>query len=150
MPVWRVSINEVNAERSEKSVQGITVEVKPYLGKASIEKAGNTELVKVEYQLTAKYQPDVGSIEVGGDMFFMGLDTDEDLKKGRIVNTEVIRQGYSRIFVEPMVVAIDLAKELKLPLPVRMPEVNVRKPDVSGKEKKNKKKGKKKGKKKKK
>jgi hypothetical protein len=124
MPVWRVSINSVKASRTEKPPQGMTVEVKPALKEAKTEKAGETELVRAKYSLKADYKPDVGSIEVAGDIYFVGLDKG-DLKDGRIVNPEVLRQAYQRIFIEPMVVAISLAKELTLPLPVRMPEVKV-------------------------
>jgi len=125
MPVWRVTIEDVKANRSEKIPKGMTVEVKPALLGAEAEKAGELQLVKVGYKLSANYKPNVGSIEVGGSIYFIGLDAKKVIKKGKLVDAEAARQAYQRIFVEPMVLAIGLAKELLLPLPVRMPEVKV-------------------------
>ena len=125
MPVWRVTINDVKAERKDKVPKGMTVEVKPSLLKAEKEKAGEVNLVKAEYKLSCLYQPEFGKIEVGGHIYFIDIDSDKALENGRIVDPEVVRQAYQRIFVEPMVTAIGLAKELLLPLPVRMPEIKI-------------------------
>lgn len=125
MPIWRVTVEDVKANRAEKVPTGMTVEVKPTLGKAKTEKAGDLQLVKVEYNLVANYQPKVGSIEVGGSIYFIGLDAKKALKGDKLSDAQAARQAYQRIFVEPMVLAIGLAKELLLPLPVRMPEVKV-------------------------
>lgn len=136
MPVWRVTINNVRAERGSATSEGMTVEVKPSLKKAEIEKAGKAELIKVEYVLRAEYRPSVGSIEVGGHIYFVGLDANKVMGSGTIKDPEIIRQAYQRIFVEPMVIAIGLAKDLALPLPVRMPEVTVEAPEKKSKAKK--------------
>ena len=125
MPIWRVTVTDVKAKREDKLPQGMTVEVSPALEGASTEKAGDTELVRVDYRFRANYQPSAGSIEVAGSMYFIGLDAKKVLKDGKLVDTEVIRQAMQRIFVEPAVIAISLAKELLLPLPVKMPEVKV-------------------------
>jgi len=125
MPVWRVTINKVKAERSPATTEGMTVEVKPSLRDAEVEKAGNAELIKVEYLLKAQYQPNIGQIEVGGHIYFIGLDPKKVLKDDVVIDPDVVRQAYQRIFVEPMVLAIGLAKDLTLPLPVRMPEITV-------------------------
>lgn len=136
MPVWRVTIDEVKASRAKKIPKGMTVEVKPSLTKTETEKAGDLQLVKVDYSLSAKYQPSVGSIEVSGSIYFIGLDPKKAVKGGKLIDVDAVRQAYQRIFVEPMVLAIGLAKELMLPLPVRMPEIKVE----SASEKTNKKK----------
>jgi hypothetical protein len=136
MPIWRVTIDDVKANKAEKVPTGMTVEVKPTLGKAEGEKAGDLQLVKVGYNLLANYKPSVGSIEVGGSIYFIGLDAKKAIKGGKLVDAEAARQAYQRIFVEPMVVAIGLAKELLLPLPIRMPEVKIE--PVEGKKSKKK------------
>lgn len=138
MPVWRVTINNVRAKRTPGKAEGITVEVKPALKEAKVEKAGKADLIKVEYGLKANYKPGVGSIDVGGHIFFIGLDPKEVMEDDRISDPEIVRQAYQRIFVEPMVAAIDLAKEMKLPLPVRMPEVSIKGPAVEKKDQKTK------------
>ena len=125
MPIWRVTIEDVKANRAEKVPTGMTVEVKPKLGKAVTEKAGDLQLIKVGYNLSANYEPKVGGIEVAGSIYFIGLDPKKAIKDGKLKEAEAARQAYQRIFVEPMVVAIGLAKELLLPLPIRMPEVKI-------------------------
>jgi hypothetical protein len=140
MPIWRATIDSVKAERSKDVPQGMTVEVKPALLKAEVEKAGNSKLVKVDYRLLASYEPKVGMIEIGGSLYFIGVDADKVLKDGKITDIEMIRQAYQRIFLEPTVVAISLAKELMLPLPVKMPEVRVEEAPIEGKKEKGKKK----------
>lgn len=125
MPVWRVTINKVKAERLPSTTEGMTVEVKPSLRNAEVEKAGNAELIKVEYVLNADYKPGIGQIEIGGHIYFLGLDPKKVMKDNTIIDPDIVRQAYQRIFVEPMVLAINLAKDLTLPLPVRMPEITV-------------------------
>ena len=125
MPVWRVTINNIKAERSSKAPEGITVEVKPSLVKAEIEDAGTAKLVRTDYKLAANYEPNVGKIEIEGSIYFIGVDPKKALEKGKLSDVELIRQAYQRIFLEPMVTAIGLAKELRLPLPVKMPEIKV-------------------------
>ncbi len=125
MPIWRVTIDSIKGERAPKVLKGITVEVKPSLIKAEIEDAGKTKLVRTDYKLVAKYSPDVGKIEIGGSIYFINVDPKKVMEKGKLKDVELIRQAYQRIFLEPMVTAIGLAKELRLPLPVKMPEVKV-------------------------
>lgn len=123
MPIWRVTVTKVSAERGKQLPANMQVEVSPKLGTSAKEKAGDTELIRVPYDLNVKYG-DMGKIVIGGHMYLIGED--ECLRDdGSIKDSDVVRMIYQRIFVEPMVVAIDLAKELKLPLPVRMPQVKV-------------------------
>ena len=125
MAIWRVTINDIKASRKDNLPGGMTVEVKPSLIGAGVEKAGQVELVKAEYKLSCKYQPDFGLIEITGNIYFIDVDAKKVLKDGKIVDTEIIRQAYQRIFVEPVVMAIGIAKELLLPLPIKMPEIKV-------------------------
>lgn len=127
MAIWRVTINDIKATRKDIIPGGMTVEIKPSLTGAKVEKAGEVDLVKADYALTCRYQPDFGEISVSGSIFFIDVDPKAVIKDGKIVDTEVIRQAYQRIFVEPVVMAIDLAKELLLPLPVKMPAIKVEK-----------------------
>jgi len=125
MPIWRVTITGISASRKEKLPEKVTVEVKPAVLKAEVEEAGAAKLVKVNYRLTTNYEPEVGKIEIEGNMYVVGVDAEKVVEKGNVKDPEVLRQIYQRIFLEPMVMAINIAKELLLPLPVRMPEVRV-------------------------
>ncbi|MBR9680529.1 MAG: hypothetical protein GOU98_01740 [Candidatus Altiarchaeota archaeon] len=127
MAIWRVTVDNIKANRKDSLPTGMTVEVKPSLTSAGVEKAGEVELVKAGYKLSCKYQPDFGQIEVSGNIYFIDVDPKKILKDGKIVDTEIIRQAYQRIFVEPVVIAIGIAKELLLPLPIKMPEIKVEK-----------------------
>ena len=127
MAVWRVTITKVNGWRAEKLPESVKVEVKPAILEAKAEKAGNAELLRVDYRLSAKYEPKAGLIEVEGAMYLVGVDPEKVLKDGGITDPEIVRQVYQRMFLEPMVLAIGMAKEMLLPLPVRMPEVRVEK-----------------------
>jgi|GEM_PF-3512980 len=127
MAIWRVTINNIKANRKDSIPGGMTVEIKPALTGAKVEKAGEVNLVRADYTLSCKYQPDFGEISVSGSIFFIDVDPKTVIKDGKIIDTEIIRQAYQRIFVEPVVMAIDIAKELLLPLPVKMPAIKVEK-----------------------
>ncbi len=127
MPIWRVTVTGVSAKRKEKIPEKVTVEVKPAVLKASVEEAGASRLVKVDYRLRTNYQPDVGSIEITGAMYLVGVNAEDAIENDMLKDPDLVRQVYQRIFLEPMVMAINIAKELLLPLPVRMPEVKVEK-----------------------
>ncbi len=135
MPIWRTTITKVSAERGSITSPKMQVEVSPRIGKAKMEKAGGSELLKVPYDLNISYG-DAGKIVVSGDVFFIG-ESSEVLKDGTLQDVELLRQVYQRLFVEPMVLAISLAKELVLPLPVQMPQVKIeqagKKPEKPGK-----------------
>ena len=134
MPIWRNTINKVSAERGDVTSSQMQVEVSPKIGKAKMEKAGDSELLKVPYTLNINYG-DAGKIVVGGDMYFVG-ESSEVLKDGTLQDPELIRQVYQRLFIEPMVLAISLAKDLVLPLPVQMPQVKVEQSDKKSETKK--------------
>ncbi|MBR9681747.1 MAG: hypothetical protein GOV00_03025 [Candidatus Altiarchaeota archaeon] len=123
MPIWRTTITKVSAERGEISKPQMQVEVSPTIGKAKMEKAGDSELLRVPYDLNINYGK-AGKIVIGGDMYFVGESSDV-LKDGVIQDSELVRQVYQRLFIEPMVLAISLAKDLILPIPVQMPQVKV-------------------------
>ncbi len=127
MPVWRVAITKVEAKRKDKLPEKVTVEVKPAILKAQVEEAGTAKLVRVDYRLRVDYQPDVGHIEIGGAMYLIGMDAEKVVENNNLTDPEAVRMVYQRMFLEPMVMAINIAKELLLPLPVRMPEVKVEK-----------------------
>jgi len=127
MPIWRVTINEVSARRKEKLPEQVKVEVKPAVIKAEVEEAGATKLVKVDYRLRVDYEPEVGHIEISGNMYLVGVDAEKVVEKNNIKDPAVVKMVYQRIFLEPMVMAIGIAKEMLLPLPVKMPEVKVEK-----------------------
>ena len=128
MPVWRVTVNAVEASRKEQVPGNVQIEVKPSVEKAKLEKSGKggKDIIRTTYNLEVKYTPNVGSIKVKGDMILINEDFDKIAdKKGLITDPEMVRQMYQRIFLEPMVLTIQLAKEMMLPMPVRMPEVKV-------------------------
>ena len=131
MPIWRTTITNVAAERGKINSPSMQVEVNPTIGKVTVEKAGDSELIKVPYTLKIKYG-DAGNITVAGDTYFVG-ESSEIVKAGVLTDSELVRQVYQRIFVEPMVLAISIAKELTLPLPVQMPKVKVGEPKVDSK-----------------
>ncbi|HDR53306.1 MAG TPA: hypothetical protein ENN60_01355 [archaeon] len=124
MPIWRVTVNEVSARREKELPANMQVEVSPQLGKVEKEKAGEADLFRIPYTLNVAYGKDAGKISVGGNMFIIGEDA-SIFEKGNVNDPNVVRQIYQRIFVEPMVMAVVLAKELLLPLPVQMPQVKV-------------------------
>lgn len=133
MPIWRTTITKVSAERGKINSPNMQVEVSPTIGKVTIEKAGDSELIKVPYTLKIKYG-DAGHITVAGDTYFVG-ESSELVKNGALTDSELLRQVYQRLFVEPMVLAISIAKELTLPLPVQMPNVKVDEPVKADKKK---------------
>ncbi len=124
MPIWRVFFKEISATRGETPGGPLKIEVKPSVGSARVEGPENAKMGRVEYALEATYGEGFAKIRVAGDMLIIGRDV-EKISNGRIADPELLRAVLQRIFVEPLAVAVYLAKELGLPMPIRVPQVRV-------------------------
>ncbi len=123
MPVARVIVKEIEAKRGTiKPGEKISIEVTPGIKNARIE----GEVLRVDFELKAGYGS-LGSIKIGGEMVYVGEKLEDKVEDGRIKDAEIVRELLQRCFYEPLALACAIAKEIGLPLPVRVPEVRVEK-----------------------
>ena len=137
MPITRLDITGIKCERNPE-VSGGQVKIKTAVEPKKItkKKLNNVEHLLIEFALRTDYEPDLGLIEIMGTVYY----THQDLKskytteKGNIlINPEVAAEVAQLIYIQPAIIAVNLARELRLPLPVQFPKVELQK--TSGKAK---------------
>lgn len=130
MPIVRVDLNSVRSARREvRSEGGVKIKTSAEPGKIRKEKVGNQEMLLIDFALKTTYDPDIGEIEVAGTAFY----TDEKLEskytkdKGQIkIAPDVMAEVAQMVFIQPAILAINLARELRLPLPIQFPKVQLK------------------------
>ncbi len=145
MPIWRVLYNKIEAEKSNKVTKSVEVNTNTKIKEVRREKAGKAEMLAVDFALNTTYKPKVGSINIEGTVYYTARDLDKVTKtKGKriMLEPEAMKEVHTAILREPVIIAINNAKNLGLPLPISFPKVKVER--AKKKKKKTKKKGKKK------
>lgn len=150
MPVWRILYTAIKAEKTEKLTSSVEVNTNTKIKDVRREKVGKGEMLAVDFTLETSYTPKVGSINVSGTVYYAAPDLDKIIteKKGKGLSLEasVMREIHLAILREPVIIAINNAKDLGLPMPISFPSVRVqtgKKESAKKKEKKKPKKSKK-------
>lgn len=139
MPITRLDITGIKCERNPDAAGGqvkIKTSVEPR--KITKKKIDNNEFLLIDFALRTNYEPDIGIIEISGTVYY----THEDLKskytmeKGNVlINPEVAAEVAQLIYIQPAIIAVNLARELRLPLPIQFPRVELQKAPAPGKAK---------------
>lgn len=133
MPVTNFRIRKIEAERKKKKIKGGKVDVRSNFAITSIKKDNDPilgEFLRVEFRFDVDYTPDLGKINLKGELWYYDENLDKiakikekevelDKKPGEEISTSILQ--------ESLVEAITIAKQIKLPIPIRMPKVNLKK-----------------------
>jgi len=128
MPVWRMLYKKINAEKTEKLTAAVEVNTNTKIDDIRIEKVGKGEMLAIDFTLETKYKPNVGHLEVCGTVIYATSDMSKIMKKvGKNIKLEakVMREIHTAILREPVIIAINNAKDLGLPMPISFPGVRV-------------------------
>ena len=94
-------------------------------------KIQDKESVKIEFEFTAKYEPEIGSITIEGDTVI--VDTTEKIKevldqwkKDKKLPEELLSQVMNGLLSKCNIEAIVLGREVGLPPTLNMPKVKVK------------------------
>jgi hypothetical protein len=88
--------------------------------------------LKFSFEFTAKYEPNIGSIVINGDLIFLEKPDKinqiaAEWKKSKKVPKEVMAPILNNVLTKCNIEALILSREINLPPPIQLPRVNVKK-----------------------
>lgn len=128
MAIARIVLTKVEGKVSEevKPQEGsIAVATNSRVDSVELQDIGKQKVVVVSWGLDTEYKPKIGKIVIEGKMYLTG-DVDKLVKKTG--GTLALAQGegkevHQAVLRMPLIVSINIARELGLPLPLNFPIV---------------------------
>ena len=129
MPVINFRITDVVGNRIEKEAKSVDVRSNFRIVSMKRDKRDNLgEFLEVNFEFDVSYKPNLGNMELKGYMWYQEENLDKLVKEkgGKLeLDPELIKSISTAIIRESLVESIDIAKKLRLPLPIRLPTVDV-------------------------
>lgn len=130
MSIVRMFVTKITGNRNidVDIKEGVSVSSNTKVVNVKKEKAGNAEFLSVDYALEIGYEPDIGSIKIEGVMHLAGKIEDmiESKKKQITLKPEAYRDAHQAILRIPILISINIARELGLPMPISLPRVEIK------------------------
>jgi hypothetical protein len=141
MPIANFWIRKIEAKREieegkegEKGEGKKKVDVRSNFTISSIERKKSEKLgeyLKVNFKFDVEYTPALGAINLEGELWYYSKEEDMknivDEKEDKIyLKGEVANEISTVILQESIVEAIEIAKKLRLPVPIKLPQVNIK------------------------
>jgi hypothetical protein len=131
MPIVRLDITGVNCKKEETgSNKPVKVMTSAEPVDAKIKKINNQDVMLIDFDLKTKYEPKIGELKVSGTAFYVDNKLKDKYvkdKKGKIkIKPDVVREVAQAVFTAPAIVLVNMAKELRLPLPIQFPRVEMK------------------------
>ena len=84
--------------------------------------------LKFIFQFVSNYTPDIGNIEITGELMYLGKGTEvtdilKEWKKAKKVPQEVMQQILNQILTRCNIQALVLSRDINLPPPIPLPRV---------------------------
>ena len=94
--------------------------------------ASKQDALKFTFEFTAKYEPKIGEILIGGELIFLEKadkvkEIAEGWKKNKNVPKEIMASILNNVLTKCNIEALILSREINLPPPIQLPKVNVKK-----------------------
>ena len=93
--------------------------------------AGKQKALKFNYEYITKYEPELGSIVIEGDVLFLSSEdnvekTLKEWKKNKKVDKEILTPILNTILTRCSIKGLLISQDLNLPSPVQLPRVTVK------------------------
>ena len=130
MPVVGFNFDSISAKRmfSEATKSNVTINSTPTIVSID-EKKGSPGVVSIRFTFKTSYEPKLGFIELGGELLYQAKDAKEAQElvkswgKTKKVEKAVAVDVLNAIFRRSLVRVTDVADEIILPPPIRLPVV---------------------------
>ncbi|MFH0961805.1 MAG: hypothetical protein V1820_03920 [archaeon] len=130
MAVARMLLTKIEGKLNEDAkVEGgqLSISTNSRVEHIAIEDIGKQKVVVAKWGLDVEYSPNVGKIVVEGKVYVTG-DPEKITEKagtGITLVAEEARHVHQAILRLPLIVAVNVARELSLPLPMNFPTVEI-------------------------
>lgn len=138
MPIVNFRIKRISGERNDMEVNESTnVNVSSNFLIVSMEKKKSKDIgdyLQVNFKFNVKYEPGMGTVDMDGVLWYRNKDLDKVAKekKGKIyVQAEAMKEISTTILRDSLLEAMDITRKVRLPIPVSLPKVNVKKEEVA-------------------
>ncbi len=128
MGVVNVRLTNINGNRNDNVEVKENIEVKSNFKIKDIKKDGK-DLLVVNFSFDVAYKPNVGDIELEGRLWYRSNELDkiaEEKDDGFVLQPDTIKEVSTAILRESMLESSFIARKLKLPVPIRLPEITAR------------------------
>lgn len=130
MTILNFKLTKVTGERKDKTSKHTTVKANSAIESIKKEKNDNVgEYLHVNFKYEVKYEPDVGEIVLEGNLWYTNpklKDLMEDSKDKIQLKNEAVQEISTSIIRESLLESLDIAKKLRLPLPINLPRVEIK------------------------
>lgn len=130
MAILNFKLTKVSGEKKENVTDKTTVKANSAIESVKKEKNKNIgEYLHINFRYDVKYDPDIGEINLEGELWFQNpklKDLMEDKKDKIQLKQEAVQEISTAIIRESLLESLDIAKKLRLPLPINMPRVEIK------------------------
>lgn len=130
MTVLNFQIKKISGERSGKLVKDMQVNANSNI--VSIKKDNDKRIgdyIEVSFKYDIKYEPEVGAISMEGTLWYHSDKLKElvSVKKDNVeLKKAAIAEISNSVIQDCLLEALDIARKLQLPAPLKLPKVNVK------------------------
>ncbi|MBM3309098.1 MAG: hypothetical protein FJY77_02490 [Candidatus Altiarchaeales archaeon] len=130
MAVVNFKLTKVTGEKRDKVSKKTTVKANSAIESVKKDKAeGVGEYLHINFKYEVKYDPDIGEIVLDGNLWYTSpklKDMMEDGKDKIQLKNEAVQEISTSIIRECLLESLDIAKKLRLPLPINLPSVEIK------------------------
>ncbi len=133
MPVVNFQITKIEASKQNMKTDVMKVDVKSNFTISAVKKGKDErigEYLDIVFKFDVDYTPDIGKIVVEGTLWYYSKDLKKEIleeKKGKIaLKAETSNEISNAVLQGSLVEAIILAKKIRLPVPIKLPTVNLK------------------------
>lgn len=129
MPTVNYRIDRIEGSRTGDEAK--SVDVKSNFAILSVKMDNNPNIgdfLNVSFRFEVGYEPNLGNMKVEGTLLYSEKDLDKmvTIKKDTIkLGSEVVKDVTNSIVRESLLEIIELSKKLRLPVPIRLPRIEM-------------------------
>ncbi len=128
MPVINFRITDLGGTRTEKEAGSVDVRSNFKIVSVKRDKRDDgKDFLLVNFEFDVTYKPNVGDMQLKGYLWYQEENMDKLVKDGGDkleLDPQLIKNISTTIIRESIVESLDIAKKLRLPLPLRLPRVD--------------------------
>ena len=130
MTIVNFKLTKVTGEKRDRVSKKTTVKANSAIESVKKEKSDNVgEYLNVNFKYEVRYEPDIGEIILEGNLWYIHpklKDVIEDSKDKIKLKKEAVQEISTSIIRECLLESLDIAKKLRMPLPINLPSVEIK------------------------
>jgi hypothetical protein len=130
MPTINYRVNKIEGVRTGDEAN--SVEIKSNFAILSVKQEKNPsvgDLLNIAFRFEVDYEPNLGKMKIEGSLWYADKDLSKLVseKDGKVkMEPELVKAVTTSIVRESLLEVIDLSKKLRLPVPIKLPSVEMK------------------------